>query len=422
MGRDPRVHHGDGCGLRVGDAPDAGPDGIVDGRYRLGRALGMGMTGRVFEALDVHLDRTVALKILRASTGLPADFEREARAVARIRHHNVPVVTRSGCMVRCRFAEMVEGKSLAASSTSTFSHGAFVPIYRRSRSSMIALALSAAHACGTCTGTSPQNVIIEICTAARRSRTSGWRSPASDVPSAARRRTWPPRSAKGALSAASDQRARVHLRFWSADSRSKTSAEDLVTRTEPLAARASVERAEIAPYDEVLLRPWPGTPPTLPDVHRAAAAERIEPDAEPVDREVSQLMPIRRGSIRSANDDDPGSPASRSAARGRVRRRFVRGTRQDASPCATTTGLASTSLAGLHLPGMNGVEVLAIRALPGGETVSVVVIAGVGAAERWRFVAGRARLHQQARGVRPACRHHPAQGTSAADLAERRAS
>jgi len=40
-----------------------------------------------------------------------------------------------------------------------------------------------------------------------------------------------------------------------------------------------------------------------------------------------------------------------------------------------------------HLPGMDGVEVLArVRARPGGETVSVVVMSGsVGEQERWRF-------------------------------------
>src|SRR5262245_41733156 len=56
------------------------------GRYRIERELGCGGQGTVYLALDTHLGRRVALKILKAawsrSTAAVKRFEREARALA----------------------------------------------------------------------------------------------------------------------------------------------------------------------------------------------------------------------------------------------------------------------------------------------------------------------------------------------------
>ena len=67
------------------------------GRYRLGRRLGAGGMGTVFEAEDLELHRRVALKILHADPG--ADLEhtrarllREARAMAQTSHPNIVAV------------------------------------------------------------------------------------------------------------------------------------------------------------------------------------------------------------------------------------------------------------------------------------------------------------------------------------------
>ncbi len=56
-------------------------------RYRLGTELGRGGMGRVVEAFDVQLGRTVALKeVLPTITGMPRRFAREVQITARLEH------------------------------------------------------------------------------------------------------------------------------------------------------------------------------------------------------------------------------------------------------------------------------------------------------------------------------------------------
>ncbi len=68
-------------------------DANVVGPYRLIRKLGEGGMGTVWEAHHGMLDRTVALKMIRAELGIDREtlerFELEARSMARIRHPHV---------------------------------------------------------------------------------------------------------------------------------------------------------------------------------------------------------------------------------------------------------------------------------------------------------------------------------------------
>ncbi|WP_309127922.1 serine/threonine-protein kinase [Microbacterium sp.] len=62
---------------------------LLDGRYRLGDCVGRGGTAIVYRAEDVTLDRTVAVKIMRAGTdgpGAGARTRREMAALAAIDH------------------------------------------------------------------------------------------------------------------------------------------------------------------------------------------------------------------------------------------------------------------------------------------------------------------------------------------------
>ncbi len=65
----------------------------VDGKYRLDQLIGKGGMGAVYEALDLRLDRVVAVKIMVGKSfgerRALQRFEREARATARLSHPNI---------------------------------------------------------------------------------------------------------------------------------------------------------------------------------------------------------------------------------------------------------------------------------------------------------------------------------------------
>jgi len=73
-----------------------GPGATVAGRFRIVRQLGAGGTGTVFEAVQLGLERKVALKLLHAHVaalpGAPERFRREAMLLARLRHPNTAEV------------------------------------------------------------------------------------------------------------------------------------------------------------------------------------------------------------------------------------------------------------------------------------------------------------------------------------------
>jgi len=66
---------------------------VLDGRYRVGRRIARGGMAVVHEAVDLRLDRPVAVKVMHAGFVDDPDFvrrfEREARSAARLSHHNV---------------------------------------------------------------------------------------------------------------------------------------------------------------------------------------------------------------------------------------------------------------------------------------------------------------------------------------------
>ncbi|MBI5594949.1 MAG: protein kinase [Elusimicrobia bacterium] len=74
-------------------APAPAANGLLAGTYRLGRRIGSGGMGLVFEALDVNLERRVAIKKMREEIGAdPRErerFLREARTVAALKHPNI---------------------------------------------------------------------------------------------------------------------------------------------------------------------------------------------------------------------------------------------------------------------------------------------------------------------------------------------
>jgi len=86
------------------------------GPYRRFELIGRGGMGVVFRAYDGTLERTVAVKLLRAgSPELAERFFREARAQARVRHDGVCAVYEAGTVDRTPYIVMqyIAGESLA---------------------------------------------------------------------------------------------------------------------------------------------------------------------------------------------------------------------------------------------------------------------------------------------------------------------
>ena len=89
------------------------------GKYAISAALGSGTFAETFRARDRVLDREIALKILHpvlmTDRGFVAQFQREARTLARLRHPNIltiyEVATINGRL--CLALELAEGGSLA---------------------------------------------------------------------------------------------------------------------------------------------------------------------------------------------------------------------------------------------------------------------------------------------------------------------
>jgi serine/threonine protein kinase len=70
------------------------PETILQSRYRVVRHLGNGGMGVVYEAVDLRLGHTVAVKqALTADAALWQQFEREARLMARLNHPALPRVS-----------------------------------------------------------------------------------------------------------------------------------------------------------------------------------------------------------------------------------------------------------------------------------------------------------------------------------------
>ena len=90
---------------------------VLDGRYRVEEQLGAGGVGAVYCGTQIALGRPVAIKILHEGVhpSFTQRFEREARALASLRHPNIVAVTDYGVCGDTPFLvmELLEGETLA---------------------------------------------------------------------------------------------------------------------------------------------------------------------------------------------------------------------------------------------------------------------------------------------------------------------
>ncbi|HUS63088.1 MAG TPA: protein kinase [Kofleriaceae bacterium] len=84
----------EGAGAQpAADAPDPMVGQIIDGRYKVTRRLGEGGMGEVYAAEHVHIEKRVAIKLLRneilANQEAVSRFRQEARSASSIGHKNI---------------------------------------------------------------------------------------------------------------------------------------------------------------------------------------------------------------------------------------------------------------------------------------------------------------------------------------------
>src|SRR5262245_12788131 len=125
------------------------------GRYQVQARLGHGAMGDVYKARDPHLDRIVAIKMIRADLGLPPEhaaeyrrrFYQEAKAAGRLKHPNIvgmhDVMELGGTPYIVM--EYVEGKTLAELIAA---RGAWPPADAVEAIAQVCSALDYAHAHG----------------------------------------------------------------------------------------------------------------------------------------------------------------------------------------------------------------------------------------------------------------------------------
>src|SRR5687767_12193163 len=112
----------DGQALISTPAQDHFVGSMLDEKYRIEEKIGEGGMGKVYRAVHIHMDNTVAIKILHphlaSDTTALERFRREARAAAHIRHPNAVVVTDFGVAKDSGIAylvmEFLEGVELRA--------------------------------------------------------------------------------------------------------------------------------------------------------------------------------------------------------------------------------------------------------------------------------------------------------------------
>lgn len=135
------------------------------GRYRLDRILGEGGMGTVFVSLDEKLGREVAIKVVRPELfddpGVKARFDREARAVARVKHPGVVAIFDSGNLEdgsAFLVMERLTGKDLASV---LLRHGRGTPSQIAELVRQAGAALSAAHRAGVVhRDVKPENIFL----------------------------------------------------------------------------------------------------------------------------------------------------------------------------------------------------------------------------------------------------------------------
>ncbi|MEQ6901187.1 Stk1 family PASTA domain-containing Ser/Thr kinase [Nocardioides sp. YIM 152588] len=164
------MHEPQASGADTPPVSDPNTGRVLDGRYRIGRRIARGGMASVYQALDLRLDRTVAVKIMHTGLGDPAAgddeafaarFVREARAAAGLSHPNVVAIydqgqERDGTLFMAM--ELVPGHTLRDTVTT---EAPMAPEKALALLEPVLAALAAAHRAGLIhRDVKPENVLI----------------------------------------------------------------------------------------------------------------------------------------------------------------------------------------------------------------------------------------------------------------------
>ncbi|MDX6221409.1 MAG: eukaryotic-like serine/threonine-protein kinase [Frankiales bacterium] len=137
---------------------------VLDGRYRIQERIARGGMATVYRAVDLRLDRPVAVKVMHSSLAEDPDFvsrfTREAKSAARLSHPNVVAVFDQGSDSGVVFLvmEYVQGVTLR---DVVKEHGRLSPRQALDILAPVLSALGAAHAAGIVhRDIKPENVLI----------------------------------------------------------------------------------------------------------------------------------------------------------------------------------------------------------------------------------------------------------------------
>lgn len=140
---------------------------IIDGRYQLTRVVGSGGMATIYAAIDLRLDRQVAVKIMHSHLAQDEQFVsrfiREAKAAASLSHPNIVAVLDQGWNQGgspCVFIvmELIEGATLR---DYLIEQGSLSPERALSIITPVASALAAAHKLGIVhRDIKPENILV----------------------------------------------------------------------------------------------------------------------------------------------------------------------------------------------------------------------------------------------------------------------
>jgi serine/threonine-protein kinase len=391
---------------------------LVDGRYLVEKEIARGGMGVIYLAQDLGLGRKVALKLIKPELAERRDvvehFQREASALASVRHENVVDVYAFGTSDNQMFfaMEYVKGRDLDEIVLEHANHGVDIPTYRAlTILRQVASGLNAVHTAGIIhRDVKPGNVVIETDTGRPVLVDFGLALPSDPTGAlshvmAGSPPYMPPEQARNdaMLGPSADVYAFGVMAFELLTGRLPFEYEDverlLRAHREEKPPELSSIRPNLRTFDRVIGRMLAKEPraryegfSTAIGAFDSAIAKWRSGSTEPAPSYPEGGGPGRGELLRILvcdDDDDFRKVAARAAQLAFYRRSVTVSVAKSGSDALAKAekAIPDLVLVGLSVSGLDGVETISrLRAIPGGaETRVLVVTDKPDEAQRWRF-------------------------------------